>query len=180
MRRSMAIAACLAAVLTGAAQAQAKLGEKAPDFTLPDLDGKDFALAKLLEEKPVVIMFWCPTCPTVRHLESELNEFAKANAETIHFLAIASNEEDSVASLKPRVQRAGYPFPVLRDEGNAVADDYGARVTPHAYLIDKKGVLRYAGSVVGKDGEATLQPFVDALLAEKELPSITRTHREFG
>ncbi|MBI4614545.1 MAG: redoxin domain-containing protein [Planctomycetes bacterium] len=177
----LALALVLAAAPLAAQEVELEVGQKAPDFTLPTIDGGEVTLSKLCAEKPTVVMFWCPSCPTVVGLEERINGFATANKEKIHFVAVASNREDTVEALKKLDARKDYPFTILRDEGNAVADKYGAQVTPHCYLVDKEGVVRYIGNLVSRRAAGgTLQRFVDALLAGSELPAIDRTCREYG
>lgn len=179
----LSAAAAFALLLTGSVLAEdvpVEVGQKAFAFTLPDIDGKQVNLVDLIGERPTVVMFWCPTCPTVRQLESSINEFVEANRKRIHFVAVASNRDDSVEKLTRMQKENNYPFPILRDEGNRVADQYQATSTPHCYLIDREGVLRYIGNIVGRNGQTTLQAFVDRLLAGEQLPSVDRSHRAYG
>ncbi|HEX9500454.1 MAG TPA: redoxin domain-containing protein, partial [Thermoanaerobaculia bacterium] len=104
------------------------------------------------------------------------------------FYAIDSNDEaryaeESLANMKERAVTKGYPYPYLKNNNSSIAHAYGARVTPHVYVIDQKGTLRYRGYIDDsarpeERTKAALTDALDALLANKPVAS-TET-RAFG
>jgi peroxiredoxin len=156
------------------------LGTVAPDFKLPDTNGKIVSLADFKNAPALAVLFICNHCPYVKHLREGLAQFGKDYASKgVAVVAISSNDaknytEDSPAKMKEEVKLAGYTFPYLYDETQAVAKAYRAACTPDIYLFDKNQKLVYRGqfddsrpgngvSVTGKD----LRAATDAVLAGK-------------
>jgi len=171
-----------AAVAPGTAPAA--IGKPAPDFTLPDLDGKSVALSSL-RGKTVVLEWYNPECPFVKksHSQGSLVDAAKRLAsDKVVWLGVNSGapgkqgagREKSLAG-KTAMNLA---HPILLDESGAVGKLYGAKRTPHLYVIDPEGVLVYRGAVdnspdaVGEspaDGKLVryVEAALDALLAKR-------------
>lgn len=154
------------------------LGTRAPDFRLPDTDGKLVSLADFESMKGLLIVFMCNHCPYVKHIRAGLAEFARSNAQSgIGIVGINSNDAsaypaDSPAKMREEVESAGYCFPYLYDESQDVAKRYQAACTPDFFLFDGSMRLVYRGqfddSRPGNDIEVTgkdLQAAVDALLS---------------
>lgn len=130
------------------------IGQPAPDFNLPGVDGKTHRLADYHSKvKGLVVIFSCNHCPTVIKYEERMvalgKEFA---ARGVPFVLISANDvvkypADSFDNMKRRAADKGYPFPYLYDESQAVAQAYGAQVTPHIFLFDGDLVLRYRGGI---------------------------------
>lgn len=132
---------------------RAELGKPAPGFELVDLDGKTVKLSDHAG-KVVVLEWFNPDCPFVKrnHEQGPLKDLAKrVRGEGVVFLAINSGapgkqghgKEVNVAGR----DRYGIDYPILLDESGAVGKAYGAKATPHMYVIDAKGVLVYAGAI---------------------------------
>ena len=155
-----------------------ELGTKAPDFRLPDTDGRSVALSDFAERKALLVMFICNHCPFVKHVQAELARLGRDCAERrVAVVAISSNDaeqypEDGPAAMKQEKERAGYVFPYLFDETQEVAKSYRAACTPDLYLFDSELRLVYRGQlddsrpgngvpVTGKD----LRAAIDAVLA---------------
>jgi thiol-disulfide isomerase/thioredoxin len=127
------------------------IGAAAPKFSLVNaVDGKTVTFAP---GKISVVVFTCNQCPYAKAFEPRLIELAKQyQAKGIVFYAIDPNDEaqyavESLAEMKARAVEKGYPFPYLKDGDSAIARTYGARVTPHVYVFDGGGTLRYRGYV---------------------------------
>jgi peroxiredoxin len=122
-------------------------GTQAPDFTLPDLEGQTIQLGAL-RGKIVVITFWSVNCPWAQkydaYFEQRSAEWGRAG---IVLLAINSNADEPPEHIRDAVDERGLTFRVLLDEGNPVADAYGALTTPHVYIVDQDGVIVYQGAV---------------------------------
>ena len=144
-------------------------GALAPDFTLPDLDGKTHQL-KDFRGKITVINFWSAECPWAKRADEEILPMLATWGEEVVLLSIASNANESHEQIAEEAA-ARRVSPILRDADQEVAKIYGAVTTPHIYVIDQEGVLRYQG---GFDDRTFRQPeptvnylkmAVDALLA---------------
>ena len=160
------------------------LGTKAPDFRLPDPGGKAFSLADFKSASALLVVFMCNHCPYVKHIRNGLARLARDyQARGVAVVGISSNDvdnypADSPAKMAEEAASAGYTFPYLYDETQAVAKAYRAACTPDLYLFDKEQRLVYRGQfddsrpgnglpVTGKDLRAAL----DAVLAGKAVPA---------
>jgi peroxiredoxin len=189
MIRTLASIAMFVATVALAAPAYAEkppaeLGEAAPGFELKDLQGQTHKLADF-KDKIVVLRFQSMHCPWDRMrpsggYERMLSPMAKEYAgKDVVFLGINSNKNESVEKLKAYAEKHEIPYPILKDPGNKVADMYGARTTPHMFVIDREGKLRYRGGIeenpptpedCGKMDEQYLRPVLDALISGNEVP----------
>jgi peroxiredoxin len=156
------------------------LGTTAPDFELPDTNGKTVSLEDFKGAPALLVIFMCNHCPYVIHIRAGLAQLACDYApKNIGIVGINSNDaknypDDSPAKMKDEVKRAGYIFPYLYDETQAVAKNYRAACTPDFFLFDRGRRLVYRGQfdasrpgngipVTGKD----LRVALDAVLAGK-------------
>ncbi|MCE9588958.1 MAG: redoxin domain-containing protein [Planctomycetes bacterium] len=160
-------------------EGKAEIGKPAPAFTLKTPDGKEHSLAEY-KGKIVVIHFHSVNCPWAKAYQPILSADARKFADkNVVFLGINSNHTETADEIKKDSEKLNLPYPILIDKGNVVADDYGARFTPHIYVIDGDGVLRYKGGIekapnspggAGKSDEQYLVPVVQALVEGKEPP----------
>jgi thiol-disulfide isomerase/thioredoxin len=111
--------------------------------------------AELLTDKGLVVMFICNHCPFVKHLREALARFGEA-AQTlgVGVVAISSNDaeaypDDGPEAMAREKAEAGYTFPYLFDESQAVARAFEAACTPDFYLFDGQGRLVYRGQFDG-------------------------------
>jgi peroxiredoxin len=133
---------------------KAKVGEKAPDFTLTDLEGKEYTLSELTKDGKIVVLEWFnPDCPWVKKHHTQLSmleDTQKEFKDEVVWLAINSGAKGKQGTGVERNLRAKKDFemayPILLDESGTVGRAYGAKTTPHMYVIDKEGVLRYMGA----------------------------------
>ncbi len=130
-----------------------KIGDAAPDFTLPGVDGKEHGLGEWASKRILVVVFTCNHCPYAQAYEDRLVELAKYySIQGVQFVAINANDArsypaDSYDQMKLRAKKKGLPYPYLRDESQDVAKRYGAQVTPEAFVFDKHRKLCYKGRV---------------------------------
>ncbi len=160
------------------------LGQRAPEFTLPNIDGKMVSLSDFSGKRGLLVIFMCNHCPFVIHLRSALAAFAKEyQAKGLGIVGINSNDvsthpDDSPDRMKGEAKSAGYTFPYLFDESQAVAQAYGAACTPDFFLFDSGRRLVYRGQfddsrpgngkpITGSD----LRAACDAVLAGKPVPT---------
>ena len=130
-----------------------EIGEKAPAFDLPGVDGKKHALDALKGAKASIIVFSCNHCPYVVLNEDRLIAVSRDYAaKGVVLAAINANDaenypEDSFAEMKKRAAEKNFPFPYLRDETQEVARSYGATHTPHLFVFDRDLKLAYTGAI---------------------------------
>jgi peroxiredoxin len=129
------------------------LGTQAPDFRLPDTDGRPVGLSDFAAAKALLVMFLCNHCPFVKHVQRELVRLANDyGGRDVGFVAISSNDvtaypEDGPEAMKAEKARVGYPFPYLFDENQGVAKAYRAACTPDFFLFDAQRALVYRGQL---------------------------------
>jgi len=163
------------------------LGTPAPDFRLPDTNGRLVARDDLADAPALLVMFICNHCPFVKHIREGLARFARDyQGKGLAVVGINSNDvanypEDSPAKMAAEVKAAGYVFPYLYDESQAVAKAYAAACTPDFFLFDRERRLVYRGqfddsrpgnrvAVTGKD----LRAACDAVLAQQPVAADQR------
>lgn len=126
-------------------------GDLAPDFSLPDADGRVASLADAGGPKGLLVVFACNHCPFVIHLADALGALAREiSAQGIQTVAINSNDterypEDAPEFMTGFAAEHQWEFPYLIDESQEVAKAYGAACTPDFFLINGDGRLFYAG-----------------------------------
>ena len=116
-----------------------------PDFELPDLNGK---LQRLSENRGhiVIVNFWSCECPHSERTDKAILSMFVQWQEDVTMLTIASNRNESAEALKEAAESRRLPN-VLLDADCRVADLFNAQTTPHVFVIDREGILRYRGSV---------------------------------
>jgi thiol-disulfide isomerase/thioredoxin/mono/diheme cytochrome c family protein len=130
------------------------------------------ALAACKRSRAVVVVFVGTECPLAQRYLPRLVELdGKYRGQQVEFLAIDSNQQDSLAEIAHFAQSVKVPFPVKKDPGNKVADLFGATRTPEAYVLDREGVIRYAGLVddqfgVGYAHDKPKRRFLDEALGD--------------
>ena len=163
------------------------LGTAAPDFRLPDTNGKLVARDDFRAAPGLLVMFICNHCPYVKHIRQGLAAFGRDYAaKGLAIVGINSNDvanypDDSPAKMAEEAKAAGYTFPYLFDDSQAVAKAYAAACTPDFFLYDRDGKLVYRGqfdesrpgsgiAVTGKD----LRAACDAVLGAKPVSAEQR------
>lgn len=156
LRRSLIVAASLAGlVATTPAFAAPAVGQMAPNFTLKDTSGKAVSLADF-KGKHVVLEWVNPGCPYVRKHYNSANMQGTQKEVTgkgVVWLSINSTEDSSYDYLAPdalakwMVDQKAAPTRTLMDPEGTAGQAYGARTTPHLYIIDPQGRMVYAGGI---------------------------------
>ena len=121
-----------------------QINHPAPDFELLDLKGVPHRLTGA-QGQVLVLNFWSSECPWAQRGDEILKELKPAWEDRVELWSIASNAIETDEQLALAVE-AREPGLVLRDAEHIVADLYGAVTTPHFFVIDEKGVLRYRGA----------------------------------
>ena len=127
------------------------LGTRAPDFSLPDHDGKRHALQDFAAAPALLVAFICSHCPFVRHVRAEFAAFARDyRSRGLAVVAINSNDlvaypQDGPDAMRAEAAELGYEFPYLVDGTQEVAKAYRAACTPDFFLFDAQRRLVYRG-----------------------------------
>lgn len=151
-------------------------GDKAPDITLKNVNDKQISFADYANAKGFIVVFTCNTCPYAKAYEQRIvelhNKFASQGYPVI---AINSNDPevsggDSFEKMKQLATSKKYPFPYLYDEGQLVTNAYGARNTPHIFLVRKTSagnVVEYTGAIDNdsEDSRADKTKYVEQAIA---------------
>ncbi len=159
------------------------LGTKAPDFSLPDPDGKRVALSDFADAPVLLVAFICNHCPFVKHIAQGFAALAKEyQAKGVAVVAVNSNDvehypDDAPNKMAEETTARGYTFPYVLDETQEVAKAYGAACTPDFYVFDSNRELVYRGQLdSSRPGNgapvtgADLRAALDAALAGRPTP----------
>jgi peroxiredoxin len=122
-----------------------EINEPAPDFELRDLDDRLFKLSEL-RGRTVLLNFWSCECPQSERVDLILKDLIKKGEGAPVLLSIACNRNESRGAISSVARARGLPA-VLLDPDHQVADLYSAQTTPHIFVVDAAGVLRYRGAV---------------------------------
>ena len=148
MLRRAFLALSVVALCAPAYAAELEVGAKAPDLTgLIGTDGKEYNLADM-KDKVVVVCFTCNACPVAVAYEDRFIEFQKKyGSKGVKFIALNANKKtEDIAAVKTRAEEKGFNFPYVYDKSGESATAYGARVTPHIFVLDQNRHVAYVGS----------------------------------
>lgn len=116
----------------------------APNFTLPDLDGQSHSLRDYLG-RVVILNFWSAECPWSNRSDELIAEYITEWGDTVQYFPIASNANETKELIAKEASHRGLKI-LLIDEDHIIADLFGAMATPHLFVIDALGILRYQGA----------------------------------
>ncbi len=174
------------------------VGSKAPDFSLPGVDGKTWSL-KDFKGRVLVIIFSCNHCPTAQAYEDRIIDLANDyKPRGVNVVMISPNAVkalnysemgytdlgDSFEEMKQRAEWKKFSFPYLYDgDDQKTALAYGPVATPHCFVFDGSRILRYCGRIDAKEKPGTgkgedIRNAVDAVLEGK--PVQTPVTKVFG
>ncbi len=174
------------------------IGSAAPDFKLPGVDGREYALKDFADARILVIVFTCNHCPTAQAYEDRIMRLhADYKGKGVALVAISPNDpkavrldelgytdlSDSFEDMKLRAKERKFAFPYLYDgETQKTALAYGALATPHVFIFDRQRRLRYTGRIDDSEVKEVksheTRNAIDALLADQPV-RVERT-RVFG
>ena len=189
-----ALLLCLPLALAAASAHATKVGDPAPSFSLVDTNGKQHALGDF-KGKVVVLEWFNHDCPFVKKHYDSGNMPAlqsRYTAKDVVWLSINSSAPGKQGNYAPEKanelskEKKSAATYVLLDQDGTVGRLYGAKTTPHIYVIDGKGVLRYEGAIDSvsstdqadiKDATNYVAAAVDAVMAGKNVdPSVTQSY----
>lgn len=157
-----------------------KIGDKATNFTLKDVEGNMVSLSDFKDAKGVILTFTCNTCPYAIAYQDRLIAIDKKYKELGYpVVAINPNDPevkpgDSPEAMHERAHEKGYTFPYLFDDGQKVYPEYGATRTPHIFLLENEEeefIVKYIGAIDDNYADASavketyLEDAIDALLS---------------
>jgi peroxiredoxin len=176
-----------------------EIGDSAPPFDLPGVDGRNHRLSDFKDAAVLVVVFTCNHCPTAQAYERRIQALADAyRGKGVALVAISPNDpkavrldelgytdlSDSFEEMKIRARDRNFTFPYLYDgEDEKVSLAYGPTATPHVFVFDRVRKLRYAGRVDDSEkpekvGASDARNAIEALLAGRPVP-VERT-KTFG
>ena len=124
------------------------IGAVAPDFALPDAEGREHSLASLKGKAGTVIIFMATQCPISNAYNARMQKLAEDyRARGVNVVGINSNSTEPAAEVKSHAAEKGLTFTILKDAGNQIADRFNAQATPEAFLLDASGKLVYHGRI---------------------------------
>ncbi len=142
-------------LLCGQSQAALKINEPAPDFTLTDSRGQTVSLSD--HKGKLVVLEWTNhECPFVRkhygsgNMQALQRDYTAKGVVWLSIVSSAPGKQGHVTGEQAEElnkTRKAAPTAVLLDPTGKVGQSYGAKTTPHMYIIDKDGILRYAGGI---------------------------------
>ena len=160
-----------------------KVGDKATDFSLKNIDGHIISLKDFKDAKGFIIIFTCNHCPFSVAYEDRIIALDKKYKQ-VGFPVIAINPNDSTvvpsdsySNMIVRAEEKNFPFPYLLDADQSITAAYGATRTPHVFLLQKKSgklIVRYIGAIDDNYEEPQnvtkhyLSDAIDALLDNKK------------
>lgn len=174
------------------------IGDQAPDFDLPGVDGKRYSLKDFASAKLLFVVFTCNHCPTAQAYEDRIKQLHSDYKDRgVALVAVSPNDDravrldelgftdlgDSFDDMKLRAKAADFKFPYLYDgDTQKTALAYGVSATPQVYLFDAARKLRYVGRIDNSDVKTVTshdaRNAIDSLLASKPVP-VEKT-RNFG
>ncbi len=141
-----------------------KIGDKAKDFQLKNVDGKMVSLADFKSAKGFIVVFTCNHCPFAKAYEQRILDLDKKYAK-LGYPVIAINpnnkemvEEDAPEKMAERAKAKNYTFPYLYDESQEIAKNFGATRTPHVFVLTKSSsdfLVQYIGAIDDNSDDAT-------------------------
>ncbi|MFA8433503.1 MAG: thioredoxin family protein [Marinifilaceae bacterium] len=190
MRKTFILMLFLGACFIGSQAQGYKVGDKASDFHLKNIDGNMLSLSDFEEAKGFVIIFTCNHCPYAVAYEDRIIELDKKyKSKGYPVIAINPNDPeivpaDSFTNMQKRAKDKGFTFPYLFDETQEVYRKYGATRTPHVFVLRKKSdnlIVEYIGTIdnnykdASKANEHFLKDAIEALLkGKKPEPNFTK------
>ena len=143
-----------------------QLNQPAPDFSLPDLSGQTHHLSEY-RGRIVILNFWSAECPFAERVDWELVRYLRECSERVVLLTIAANANENKAQMAAAARQRGLKA-VLLGCRSGLPDEYEAQTTPHLFVVDVEGILRYRGAfddVTFRQRKATRSYIKDAIKA---------------
>lgn len=155
----------LCSTISTFAQSEELKGKPAINFKLESIDGGQVELSKLYGKGPILISFWATWCKPCIEEMTELNKiYEELKDKGFNLLAVSTDNEKTIAKVKPFVKSRGYNFTVLLDKNSEVARKYYAQQIPYSVLLDKDGKIVQSHLGYMKGDEKKLKDKIISLL----------------
>jgi peroxiredoxin len=180
MRRLLPVLPAVLLLARPVAADPPQIGSKVPDFQTASLQGDVLSLREMAaRHKAVVLVFLSTVCPYANHFSPHVKELSETyGPQGAVFVGVYSNGWESREDARAHGRDHGFAFPLVKDEGHAIADRLGATRTPEAAVLDSTGRLRYRGRVMSKQESPELKRALEAVLAGR--PVHTPETKAFG
>ena len=164
-------------------------GQVAPDFKLRNVDGKAVSFSSYPNAKGFIVVFTCNTCPYAKAYEQRIMDLDK-KYKPLGYPVIAINPNDPAAApgdsyekMQALAKEKKYSFSYLFDQGQTITDAYGAKATPHTFVVAKTNegnIIQYTGAIDNdtEDSDASKIKYVEEVIAslmKNEKPPYTAT-----
>ncbi len=181
----IALVFLISAFYPGFSSSTAKATSKIENFTLTDIYGNNHSLKDYSDSKAIVIIFIATQCPISNSYNTRMVDlYNEYHSKNIAILGINSNKTESIEECKTHAEKHGFKFPVMKDEGNVIADMFEAHHTPETYVLNPQTFeVLYHGRIddsmdINNVESKDLANTLDEILAGKKV-SVTAT-KAFG
>ncbi|HEX8177292.1 MAG TPA: thioredoxin family protein [Pyrinomonadaceae bacterium] len=158
---------------TGSDSEPGAVGSVVADFKLPDLDGREQSLSSLKGKNGTVLIFVGVQCPVSNAYNERMEKLAQDyRARGVNVVGVNANSTESASDAKAHATSNNLTFPILKDNGNKLADKLGAERTPEAYVLDSSNKIIYRGRIDNARNPSSvsaseLRDALEAMLAGK-------------
>ena len=180
--RSIALAAVLFSCSVTGGYAEFTIGSKVESIKVSE---NSVPVAVSPSKAPAtVVIFTSTKCPISNSYNDRMNSIYKDYSDRgVQFVFVNANSNEPLAEIEEHAKANQFPFKVYKDVNNVLADEFGATVTPEAYVFDASGTLQYHGQVDDATNEARvrvrgLRQAIDAVLSKK--PVDLKETKAFG
>jgi peroxiredoxin len=149
----------------------AEVGSQIEPFSLPDIHGRDRALAELAAERQlVVIAFLGVECPLARLYAPRLQQLSEEyGSKDVAVVGIDANQQDSLTDMTAFARQYGLKFPLLKDRDGTVADRFGAVRNPEVFVLDRDRKIRYRGRIDDQYGQGSSSGYAKTQIKSRDL-----------
>ncbi len=158
-------------LLASPLSAQILKDQKAPDFTLPDLDGNNYRLYDNLGKEALLITFWATWCaPCIEEMKALRPVYEKYAPRGLEVISISVDDPKTVGRVGGFVNSRKFPYKILLDTNNEIMQLYQTTMPPFSILLDREGRIVYTHTGYRKGDEAELESHVADLLSSSSTP----------
>jgi peroxiredoxin len=136
---------------------------KGPNFKVENLDGEIVELNNEVGEGPILLSFWATWCkPCIEELAEYKKIYKDYKDKGFKMFAISTDDERTVAKVKPFVKSKGFEFPILLDTNSDISRLYYAQSVPYSVILDKKGMIIYSHLGYMKGDEVKVKEIISS------------------
>jgi cytochrome c biogenesis protein CcmG, thiol:disulfide interchange protein DsbE len=140
---------------------------KGPNFKVENLDGQIVELSNEVGEGPILLSFWATWCkPCIEELAEYKKIYKDYKDKGFKMFAISTDDERTVAKVKPFVKSKGFDFPVLLDTNSDISRLYYAQSVPYSVILDKQGMIIYSHLGYMKGDEIKVREIISSEISK--------------